>query len=194
MARPREFDVDTALERAMNTFWSKGFKATSLDQLCAATGLGRSSLYAAFGSKRSLYFSALERYERLAAGWITAELGAPLPMREAVARFLRKIIDDIVTGRDRRGCLIGNCAAELSRQDRKVAGRVRRSMELMESTFRGELARAQERGEIAAHADVGALARFLMSSIHGLRLVGKANPDRAMLEDIVAVMLRCLER
>lgn len=194
MARPREFDVDMALDRAMHTFWSKGFEATSLDELCEATGLGRSSLYAAFGSKRGLYFNALERYERLAVGWIAAELAGPLPIREAVARFLGKIIDDIVTGRGRRGCLIGNCAAELSRQDRKAAGKVRHSLGLLESTFRAGLARARERGEIAADADVDALARFLMSGIQGLRLVGKANPNRAVLDDIVAVMLRCLDQ
>ena len=63
MARPREFDADDALERVTRVFWNRGFEHTSLDDLCAATGLGRSSLYAAFGDKRALYLKALARYE-----------------------------------------------------------------------------------------------------------------------------------
>ena len=63
MARPREFDSNAALENAMQVFWAKGYKATSLRNICASTGLGRSSLYAAFGDKRGLYLKALDRYE-----------------------------------------------------------------------------------------------------------------------------------
>lgn len=192
MARPREFDVDAALERAMRVFWAKGYESTSLDDLCDATGLGRSSLYAAFVDKRELYLRALDHYEEEAASRVAAALARPLPIREAIASFLSRIIDDIVDGPGRRGCFIGNCAAELSRQDREAAARVRHSLARVEAVFRDALARAQARGEIAATSDVNALARFLTSGIQGLRLVGKANPDRASLDDITAVMLRCL--
>lgn len=178
----------------MQTFWTKGYEATSLDDLCEATGLGRSSLYAAFGSKRRLYFDTLERYERMAVDRVAAALAGPRPIREAIAGFLSRIIDDIVAGHGRRGCFIGNCAAELSRRDRRAVGKVRHSLELLERTFRVGLARARERGEIAVSSDVDALARFLTSGIQGLRLVGKANPDRAALKAIVVVMLRCLDQ
>lgn len=192
MARPREFDPDTALERALRVFWAKGYQSASLDDLCDATGLGRSSLYAAFGDKRELYLRALDRYEDAAASRVAAALDRPLPIREAIASFLSRIIDDIVAGSGRRGCFIGNCAAELSPQDRDAVLRVRRSLARLESAFRDALARAQSRGEIAAASNVNALARFLTSGIQGLRLIGKANPDRATLDDIAAVMLRCL--
>jgi TetR/AcrR family transcriptional repressor of nem operon len=75
-----------------------------------------------------------------------------------------------------------------------MAARVRRSLERIEAAFREALARAQARGEIARSADVNAIARFLVASIQGLRLIGKVNADRAALEDIKAVMLRCLDR
>jgi len=192
MGRPREFDADTALERAMQAFWAKGFKATSLDDLCAATGLSRSSLYAAFGGKRALLHQSLQRYEEQGILRITAALNRPVPIREAIAGFVDDLIERIVSGSGRTGCLIGNCAAELARQDRATAARVRRSLERIEAAFGGGLARAQARGEIAESADTGATARFLVASIQGLRLVGKANPDRAALEDIKRVMLRCL--
>ncbi len=193
MARPREFEVDVALERAMQAFWAKGYKATSLDDLCNATGLSRSSLYAAFGGKRSLLHHSLARYEEETIARINLALAKPLPIREAVAGFVGEMIERIVTGPGRAGCFIGNCVAELAGHDRATVARVRQSLARIEGAFRDALARAQARGEIAAGADVESLSRFLVSGIQGLRLVGKANPDRAALTDIAAVMLRCLD-
>ncbi len=194
MARPREFDSDAALERAMQAFWAKGFKATSLDDLCGATGLSRSSLYAAFGGKRALLHRSLERYEAQSLARINEALARPVPVRAAIAGFVADLIERIVAGPGRRGCFIGNCAVELARQDHATAARVRRSLERIESVFADALARGQARGEIAASANVLSLARFLVSGIQGLRLVGKANPDRLVLKDIAATMLHCFDQ
>jgi len=192
MARPREFDADNALERATRVFWSKGFEQTSLDDLCAATGLGRSSLYAAFGDKRELYLRALARYEEGSAARIAATL-AGKPIRQGLADFLDSLIGDIVAGPGRRGCFIGNCAAELTRLDRTAASRVRESLGRIEAAFRRVLEQAKSRGDFPADSDPRALARFLTAGIQGLRLVGKANPDRQALEDIAAMMLHCID-
>jgi len=194
VARPREFEADAVLERAMQAFWAKGYKATSLDDLCTATRLSRSSLYAAFGGKRALLHKSLDRYEGQGIARIAAALSRPLPVRDAIAAFVGDLIDGIVSGPGRRGCFIGNCAAELARQDPVAAARVRRSLARIESVFAEALARARARGEISPKADVESLARFVVAGIQGLRLVGKANPDRAALEDIAAVMLHCLDR
>ncbi len=194
MARPREFDGDVALERAMQAFWAQGYKATSLDDLCGATGLSRSSLYAAFGGKRALLHRSLARYEQQSVARIKAALEKPLPIRDAIAAFVGELIERIVAGPGRAGCFIGNCAAELASQDRVTRARVKQSLARIEATFRVALERAQARGEIAATADVDSLARFLVSGIQGLRLVGKANPDRAALADIADVMLRCFDQ
>jgi len=193
MARPREFDADVALERAMEVFWSKGYEATSLDDLCEATGLSRSSFYATFGSKRSLLLRSVDRYVEQRGPRIAEILGRPLPICEAFAALAQQFIEQIVSGPGRRGCFLGNCAAELPRSDRAALARVRQGLESTETAFRDALTRAQSRGELAADADVSALARFLMSGFQGLRLVGKVNPDRATLEDIAGTMLRCLE-
>lgn len=187
MARPREFDADQALERATRVFWTRGFEQTSLDHLCAATGLGRSSLYAAFGDKRALYLKSLARYEQRSLQRIAAAFEGSTP-RRALEAFLAGLIDDIVAGPGRRGCFIGNCAAELARLDRTAAARVRASLERLEGAFRQALEKT-----LPARADAAALARFLTAGIQGLRLVGKANPDRAALEDIASTMLRCLD-
>ena len=185
MARPREFDADDALERATRVFWNRGFEHTSLDDLCAATGLGRSSLYAAFGDKRALYLKALDRYEERSIARIAKAFEGTTP-REGLKALLAGLIDDIVAGPGRSGCFIGNCAAELARLDRTAAARVRASLERLEAAFRQVL----EKHRVP---DAGARARFLSAGIQGLRLVGKANPDRAALEDIGAVMLHCLD-
>src|SRR6266852_366509 len=193
MARPREFDADTALERAMDVLWSKGYEATSLDDLCEVTGLSRSSLYATFGSKRNLLLRSVDRYVAQRTPSIAAVLSQPLPICDAFAALARQFIDQIVSGPGRRGCFLGNCAAELPRRDNAALTRVRRGLESTEATFREALARAQSCGELPAGADVSALSRFLMSGFQGLRLVGKVNPDRATLEDIAATMLQCLD-
>lgn len=178
----------------MQAFWAKGFKATSLDDLCSATGLSRSSLYAAFGGKRALLHLSLDRYQEQGAARIAAALARPGSARKVIAGFVNDLIDRIIEGPGRRGCFIGNCAAELAHGDRATAARVRRGLERIEGLFREALTRAQARGEFPATADVDSLARFLVSGIQGLRLVGKANPDRAVLESIAAIMLRCLDR
>lgn len=193
MARPREFDVASALESAMQTFWAKGYEATSVDDLCESTGLGRSSLYAAFGDKRELYLRALDRYEEDAATRVATALAGPVPIRKSISAFLGRIIDDIVSGPGRRGCFIGNCAAELPRGDREAANQVRRSLARVEKVFCEALTRAKARSEIDARSDVTALARFFTAGIQGLRLVGKANPDRKVLNDIAMVMVRALD-
>lgn len=193
MARPREFDADAALEGALQLFWSKGYGDTSLDDLCAATGLSRSSLYGAFGDKRALLLAALERYEARVDSRVAAALAREGPVRAAIAAFLDELIEGIAAGPGRRGCFFGNCAAELADDDEAVA-RVRSGLARIEATFRDALERARAAGEIAPDADTTALGRFFTAGIQGLRLVGKANPDRATLDDIARVMLGALDR
>jgi TetR/AcrR family transcriptional repressor of nem operon len=192
MARPREFDPDSVMDRAMQVFWTNGYEATSLDDLCETTGLNRSSLYAAFGDKHSLFLQTLERYGDRAVARIDAAFSRPLPIREALQAFLADMIDQIVAGPGRRGCFIGNCAAEVARHDRAAAARVRRNLQRVEAAFHHGFARAKARGELAADADIDALARFFVAGTQGLRLIGKSTADREALEDIARVMLRTL--
>lgn len=192
MARPRKFDEDAAVERALDLFWSRGYEATSVDDLCAATGLSRSSLYAAFGGKRDLLLRAVDRYSDRRTPVIAAMLARRQPVRDAFAGLLHAFIEQIVAGPGRRGCFLGNCAAELPRSDRAAMARVRDGLARTEATFREALAGARTRGELPLNADVGALARFLTAGIQGLRLVGKVNADRKALEDIAATLLSCL--
>jgi len=125
MARPREFDIDAALDRAMNAFWARGYETTSLDELCKVTGLSRSSFYATFGSKRDLLLRSVDRYVERRTVRLAEVLMRPVPVRAAFAGLLAEFIDQIVSGAGRKGCFLGNCAAELPRNDRDAHARVR---------------------------------------------------------------------
>ena len=173
MARPREFDADSALDRAMDMFWSKGYEATSLDDLCAVTGLSRSSIYATFGSKRGLLLQSVDRYVERRTPDIAAVLARPLSIRDGFAALAQRFINQIVSGAGRRGCFLGNCAAELPRHDRAALARVRQALARTEATFRAALMQAAACGELPSDADVDALARFLVAGFQGLRFIGR---------------------
>jgi len=185
MARPREFDPEQVLEQATRVFWARGFEHTSLDDLCAATGLNRSSLYGAFGDKRAIYLRSLERYVAGSLARIHKAFDGK-PVRAGLRDFLRGLVDAIVEGPGRRGCFIGNCAAEMARLDRAAAARVKKSLERIEQSF----CAAFERGGIP---DARARARFVTAAVQGLRLYGKANPERKALEDVAATLMQCLD-
>ena len=185
MARPREFEAEQVLERATRVFWTRGFEHSSLDDLCAATGLNRSSLYAAFGDKRALYLKSLARYEQGSVERIRKAFEGKSP-QAGLRAFLDGLIDAVVAGPGRRGCFIGNCAAEMARLDRTAAARVKQSLASIEETFRV----AFESGGIAG---ARARARFITAGVQGLRLYGKANPDRKALEDVADQLMQCLD-
>lgn len=192
MARPRNFEPDAAIDRALDVFWSKGYEATSLDDLCAATGLSRSSFYAAFGSKKNMLLQTVTRYSEQRTPNLTAMLTQDIPVRDAFAGLAQQFIDQIVAGSGRRGCFLGNCAAELPRSERAALTKVRDGLAGTEAAFHDALLRGQKRGELAPDADLRALARYLTAAFQGLRLVGKVNPDRDALNDIANAMLRVL--
>jgi TetR/AcrR family transcriptional repressor of nem operon len=192
MPRPREFDFDSALNCALDLFWSKGYEGTSLDDLCAATGLSRSSFYAAFGSKRDLLLRSIDRYVERRTPDLAAVFGQ-LPARKAFAALANRFIEQIIAGTGRRGCFLGNCAAELPRSDRQALARVRQGLSQTEATFRAVLIRGLTRGELPARTDIDALAHFLTAGFQGLRLVGKVNPNRAVLRNVARTMLQCLD-
>ena len=191
MARPREFDPDKVLHQAMQVFWAMGYERASLDDICAATGISRSTLYASFGDKRELLQRALRRYADEGAAWMRALL-ADRPIRDGLAAVLDAFIESIVAGPGRRGCFIGNCAAELARHDRQALASVAYGMQCTESIVHEALESAKDRGELRADTDTRALALFFMTAFQGMRLVGKVNSDRRTLEDIAATTLQVL--
>ena len=193
MPRQKEFDLEAALDGAMATFWTKGYTATSIEDLVTRMGIQRGSLYATFGNKRSLFLSALGRYQRVVTRELLAVLEAPGSGLAAIRRFFRLRVEGSLDRRRPPGCLVTNSAVELSPRDRGAAARVGGSLVTLEAAFLRALERARVQGEVAATRDLRALARFLTSSAQGLSVMAKARAERAVLEDVVEVVLAVLE-
>ncbi len=193
MARLQEFDSDDVLEAAMQLFWSKGYGNTSLDDLVRATGLSRSSLYNSFGSKHDLFLSAVDRYNETAQQRLVERLESGIPVRRALKAMLTKIVEGAVSGRDKRGCLLCNTANELAAQDRDAAIRVATGFRNVEDALFRAIKGDQRAGDIPPDRNPRAIARFVVSSINGLRAVAKARPDRAYLADVVRTILSVLD-
>lgn len=193
MARPIGFDREQVLERAMDVFWARGYQATSIEELVARMGIQRGSLYGAFGDKRTLFLHAVDRYQRMVARELFDALEAPGSGLAAIRRFFRLRVESALDRRRPPGCLVTNSTVELSGRDRGAAAKVGGSLVRMEAAFRGALERARAAGELPRDRDVRPLARFLTSSAQGLSVMAKAFPERAILEDVVSVILTALE-
>ncbi len=190
MARPREFDVAQTMDRVMRAFWARGFEATSIDDLCAASNLSKSSLYAAFGDKQALLRRSIERYTAMRVAQVRGVLLGADTLREGLRALGDRMVDEIVAGPGRNGCFLGNCAAEISRGDETSAALVRQGLQAMRGVFREALERAQARGELAKATDVETLSMVLLISSQGLRLVGKVVTDPDVLRKSAEAMLR----
>ncbi|PWR11039.1 TetR family transcriptional regulator [Micromonospora acroterricola] len=191
MGRPRTFDIDAAVDRAMELFWRQGFEATSTEDLVEGLGIARGSLYKAFGSKEQLYALALRRYcQRHAVGLIEV-LDRAEQVRPALRAVLSELVDADLADPE-LGCLLVNAATERSAHPDTVR-QVSRTMGQIESALAGALERARVRGEIAADKKPQELAQFLTTFLQGLRVMGKARADRAFLDNAVEVALGALD-
>ena len=160
MARPREFDREQALDRGMRAFWSRGYEATSLDDLLKATDLSRSSFYAAFGSKHEMLLTSLDRYidTVLAALLEALEQGSA---RSAIRHNIERVLAQLPAGKT---CFLHNCAIEVARRDSQSRVRVRRGIERLEQGYHDAVVRGQHSGEFRKDGDARTLAKYLVAN------------------------------
>jgi AcrR family transcriptional regulator len=196
MARPRLFNEERALEAAMRTFWANGYEATSTQDLCEATGLGRSSIYNTFSSKHDLFMRALSRYINTTTATQLAILEDPaLPELERIRALLATIVDtELENRRDGRsfGCLTVNSTVELAGRDPEAAKVLDRDNDRRLASMRAVIAAGQRDGGITSTRDADSLARFVNAVIGGMRIAGQGGADRAVLESIAATALDAL--
>ncbi|GGT41360.1 TetR family transcriptional regulator [Streptomyces chromofuscus] len=192
MARVREFDTEAAVHSAMEAFRCRGYEGTSVQDLVDATGVGRGSLYGAFGSKEGLYLAAMERYRQLYAVPLIDMLRAGTPARDLLREVLVATVDGIVRDGDRKSCLIVGATTERVSQDPKVAAHVRSTTAALEDALRDVIATAQAEGQLPNSRNARDLARYLIVTMHGLRVMGAMNPDRASLMGVADAALDAL--
>jgi TetR/AcrR family transcriptional regulator, transcriptional repressor for nem operon len=182
--RPREFDVDEVVDRAMHLFWKHGYEGTGLVALERATGLGRQSLYGVFGDKRGLFTRAVERYFDCVIRPGIAALDAPGSARANLERVLCAW-ETAATATEFNGCLLGNSVPELAAKDSEISALLARKLELMEAAFARALRRAKRDAEVSADLDVKSTARALLTLAQGLSVIARANRDPSFVRGVV---------
>jgi len=185
----KHFDEAAALDRATDLFWRRGYEATSVQDLVDELGISRSSLYATFGTKDRLYQQALLHYCAVEAGPRHALLTGDGSVRSAVRALLAGIARAPVERPDRRGCLVVNAATERIPADPETTAAVAAQLGRFEAALHAALRRGQDAGELDPAQDARALARFLVTVVQGMRVVGKATDDAAALRDVAEVAL-----
>ncbi len=188
MAGVKQFDRGDVLDRAMALFWRRGYEATSIRDLVAATGINRGSIYATFGDKKGLFLAVLDHYGEKIAKPLMAELADPDP-RRAIERMFDSIIRRTSDPRLPRGCLNTNTSLECPGSGDEISRKIAEGFGRQESAIYRVLRRAQAEGSLPSILDARALARFFMAVAQGLNVVNKAVADPGILQDIARVAM-----
>ncbi|MBB4687546.1 TetR/AcrR family transcriptional regulator [Amycolatopsis jiangsuensis] len=181
MARPRAFDEEQVLNAVREQFWNAGYAATSLEDLMRVSGLGKGSLYAAFGDKHQLFLRALHSYTDGVNGHLRKTLTETPRAMDALRMLLEMPIADADGAGPRRGCLMANSTCELGNADPDVLAHARRTYETSTALIGECVARAQREGDLPAEADPIALARALLAAQQGIVFMGRTGLDAAAL-------------
>jgi len=169
----------------MDAFWLNGYEGCSTEDLCKQTGLGKGSLYNAFGSKHELYEQALQRYHEEGIREQSAILLRPLPLKERLRELMEWGIKEDFSESGRRGCLLINAAMERARVDPMVEQIMTRHIGFLEDELCRQIERGCESGEITSGRPVKELASLFLSSYYGLRVLNSSSQNRELANTIV---------
>lgn len=192
MPRPKAFDPNIVLDRAVDLFWARGFEAVSVQDLVDHLGISRSSLYQTFGDKQALYLAALDRYRQQGEGEARMLREAATDPLGAIRRFFQSIVDD-AAAHNARGCLLANAAVERGPTDMETAHRAESALKGLQATFERVLRTAQDAGDLPSDRDPIALGRYFANAVYGLRATARLGLDRVVVQDVVDQTLAALE-
>jgi TetR/AcrR family transcriptional repressor of nem operon len=185
--KPKSFDRNEVLTKAMETFWSKGYEATGMTELLEEMGIQRQSFYNEFHSKAQVYEEAIDLYCDTILGKIAAELnksGNPLQNIEDVFRFW----EQMAPHPNSPGCLVGNSIAETGPQQEKLSKKLSGRIRQMEDAFYRTLKRAADEGALPPDRDPRALARTIVATSQGLALLSRVGVGKPMFNDVVKTL------
>jgi TetR/AcrR family transcriptional repressor of nem operon len=195
MARPREFDEEEVLRVARERFWSTGYAGTTMDAIAEATGLGKGSLYGAFGSKHELYLRVFDAYCTEIVDGVGRHLDGPDDEAfERLCAHVRSVAASTAADTARRGCLLAKGTAELSENDSVVAARSLRTFERLREALAADIKGAQRSGDIDPAADPRKLADLVLAVLRGIEALGKGGTNKAALRAIGETAISVLPR
>ena len=187
--RPRSFDLDQALDRALKVFWRKGYDGASLPDLTTAMGINRPSLYAAFGSKEQLFRKAMDRYAQGPAAYALRALDAPTA-RAVFERLLCGGIDMLTNPRNPRGCLAVQGALACGDATESVRKELIARRAMLVDALRNRFERDKAGGDLPSDSDPAVLARYAATVLHGLSIQATSGATRAQMQRVAEMALR----
>ncbi|CAN5441086.1 TetR/AcrR family transcriptional regulator [soil metagenome] len=194
MARPREFNEAEVLDAAIQCFWTHGYEATSVRDLAGSMGLTGASLYNAFGDKRALYRKSLDRYIAQTFCDRVARFEHHLPPRQAITAFFDEIIARSLDDRKRKGCMLVNSAIEIAPHDRALGREIAGVLVQIEQFFLRCARAGQADGTVTQAQTAEDLARLLLSTLLGIRVLARARPDPELLRGILRPVSAILDQ
>ncbi len=189
LGRPRNFDMDEALKRALEVFWRKGYEGATICDLTAAMGINPPSLYAAFGNKEGLFRKALDRYTEMHDEVLRGALARP-KAKDGIAALLSKTVDALTDKSTPPGCLLVQGIAGAGDHDQCIRDQLSARRAANEKTIRERLKRAKSEGELPASADPAALARFIATVTQGMAVQAAGGASRKELEAVATTAMR----
>ncbi len=192
MPRPPGYERQQVLSKATEVFWQRGYRATSVSHLVAATGLRPGSLYAAFGSKKGLFLEVLDRYHEEFMRDVEQCLARADTHRGAVHALFEHMAETTLGQAGERGCLAVNTLLEMAQHDAEIAANLRAQNERLRLRLQDLLDHAQQSGELAAGQDTDNLSVFLLNNLWGMRVMCKSVPTRTALDSIIGGVMGAL--
>lgn len=192
MARQKEFDVDAALEQAMDQFRRHGYEGTSMAELQQAMGIGRQSIYDTFGDKKQLFVRALELYKERSRETVAALLLEPDSSLPQLLEYFDQLITFLTPRDGNSGCLMAAAIVELGGDEPMVTTCCRESQKTVQSAMKSLLKRAQKRGELQESLDANATSLMLMGQVYGLTVLARNGAKRAELRRSVEQLIDSL--
>lgn len=188
--RPRQFEIEDALDKAILVFWQKGYRGASLDDLTAAMDIKRPSLYAAFDDKESLFLAAIDRYRDVFLAPPTGKLMAASSLRQGLPEFFKAMGDVIINDRTPPGCMIACLLSEDCCDSGVIKQKLAYSIELADETFKNVFER--HRAELAEGIDPENAGRLLTTVLHGMAIRARAGVGKGELAHLTAAFLETL--
>ncbi len=193
MARPKEFDREEVLQKALYIFWENGYEATTLADLLESMGINRSSFYNTFGDKQALFCEVMSLYYQQTAIKRLTILQKAKSAKQGLQDYFSHNIDVAVAEYNPGGCLLTNTVANLKTIDEEVAQSLVQGVERLELAVYNLLEKGQRSGEIPSNKDIKAIAHLMVVVSYGLNIAARVNPNREVLEDMVKAAVSILD-
>ena len=191
MGQAKRFDPEERLDRAVDAFWQNGFEGIGMQDLCKAMALFPGSVYGTYGGKRRLFLQAIERYMATCSAVALDTLGRNPSGLGALREYFTQLIDSIVDGKRRWGCLVTNTVVEMAQHEPSISEKVDLHLASLEKAFAAAIERAQKADEIPADTPLDRAA-FLVCLVQGMNVLAKTKPSRQKLERTVSAAMLSL--